>query len=120
MLNAGILFPIQLNKRDDIAIGSGDDLAITDLTFLFGVQKSECEWDGDFGTELHKLKHMKAAAMIGKAIVIRQVTDQINKYAKKYLPTNAKTETRGDEVKVSIEVADRANIAKRLHVEVEI
>lgn len=115
----GITFPLQMNKRNDLATGDGDDLKVTNLTFLFGTNKGECPWDGDFGLELHRLKHMKMAALVGKAVVIRQATDAVNKYATQYLVTNAATQPEGDEAKVSIEVGERANINNRLTIFVE-
>jgi hypothetical protein len=110
----GLTFPIQLNKRNDLATGTGDDLDITNLTFLFGIKKGECPWDGDFGMELHRLKHMKMANLVSKAVIIRQATDQVNKYAKQFIVTNADPAHDGDEAKVSIEVAERAKMTNRL------
>lgn len=110
----GLNFPIQLNKRNDLATTSGNDLFVTNLTFLFGTKKGECPWDGDFGMELHRLKHMKMASLIGKAVIIRQATDQVNKYAKQFIVTNAVSSFDGDEAKVSIEVAERDRMTNRL------
>ena len=115
----GVTFPLQMNKRNDLATGEGDDVAVTNLTFLFGTVKGECPWDGDFGLKLHRLKHMKMADLIGKAVVTRQATDQVNKYAPEFIVTNASTEGVDTSAKVSIEVAERANINNRLTISVE-
>lgn len=120
MLGNGIIFPIQLDKKGDLGVGTGRDLMVTNLTLLFGIEKGECQWDGDLGMELKKLKHMKMVELAGKAIILRQAQDQVRKYATDYVVTNAKPEIDGNESKVSIEVGERANMAKRLQAEVKI
>lgn len=107
----GVRYPAQLDGTGDIASAEGDALDQCDLELLLEVQRGELPWDPGQGTRLRELLHTSktklARSIAGKAIALRDVADQINKYASRFLITDGSVTVGDSSVVISVKYVRR-------------
>jgi phage baseplate assembly protein W len=82
-LARGILFPLRRDGKGDFANGTGEELAISKVTFVLGTNPGEVEWDRAFGCNLRRARH-KNDTDLRRALMRVSVIDAFVRYLPTY------------------------------------
>jgi uncharacterized protein len=59
-LGFGLLAPFRRDGKSDFAAAGGDQVITSSIRNILGTRKGELRWRPEFGSELHRLKHLTA------------------------------------------------------------
>lgn len=118
----GLKYPVQLDGKGDLASVTGLDLEKSNMLLLLGIERGELPWDHNKGTRIRELLHSHIASEVtAQAIALREVTDQINTYAPRYIVTATDVTFEEQLVMISVQYTDRGKLnAERRVVQMEV
>lgn len=107
----GIKYPVQLDGKGDLASVTGLDLEKSDMLLLLGIERGELPWDHNKGTRIRELLHSHIASEVtARAIALREVTDQINTYAPRFIVTTTDVSFEDQQVTISVQYTERGKL----------
>lgn len=101
-LGFGLLAPFRRDGKTDFAAAGGDRVISASIRNILGTRRGELRWRPDFGSELHRLKHLTAEDTPDLARYYAM--DALAKWEKRIVVQDVLVEKLDDDSTLSIEV----------------
>jgi hypothetical protein len=106
----GIKIPIQLDGKGDLANVEGDELLLSDVELLCGIERGELAWDLEQGTRFREMLHRKIQTLIQNAVANRETSDVLNRYEPRAWAGKAMVEKDGNLLRVYVRFRRRGSM----------